>query len=63
MITLTLNSLGLVIAGAIIFLGLAIPMGIEQDEMGWGFLYAIIMCICAFIAYSMVVGMTHMFGA
>ena len=63
MVTLTFNSLGLVIAVAVIFLGLAMPMGFESDEMINGFLYAIGMFIFAFVAYAVVIGITHMFGA
>ena len=52
MVTLTFNSLGLLIAGVVIFSGLAMPIGIEQDEMGLGvsirncYVYSCFYCLC-----------------
>lgn len=59
MVTLTVNTIGLMFAGIIVLAGLIIP---ANDNGDLGIIWAIGITAVAAMAYFMAVGMTTMFG-
>ena len=56
MITLTFNTLGLSLAGVVIFIGLMIPMAENEGDNWAGFAYAACVIVLAAMLYLMAVG-------
>lgn len=58
MITITANTLGLILAGIVIIVGLAGPMAKSEGDNGVGLAYAATIIIIAAMAYLMCVGLS-----
>ena len=58
MVTLTFNTLGLILAGITILVGLAIPMAESQGDNWSGFAYAACVIVLAAMLYLMAVGIS-----